>query len=45
MYVGLVEGQDFGKCWKSGRSDTGGRIEEENRERIFERFYQVDNPI
>lgn len=42
--VGLVEGQDSRKMLEIRVADTGVGIKEENRERIFERFYQVDNP-
>ena len=42
--VGLVEGQDSREMLEIRVADTGVGIKEENRERIFERFYQVDNP-
>ena len=42
--VGLVEGQDSREMLEIRVVDTGVGIKEENRERIFERFYQVDNP-
>ena len=44
MSVGLVEGQDSREMLEIRVADTGVGIKEENRERIFERFYQVDNP-
>lgn len=44
MSVGLVEGQDSREMLEIRVVDTGVGIKEENRERIFERFYQVDNP-
>ena len=39
--VGLVEGQDSREMLEIRVADTGVGIKEENRERIFERFYQV----
>ena len=38
--VGLVEGQDSREMLEIRVVDTGVGIKEENRERIFERFYQ-----
>ena len=44
VFVGLAEGQESQEMLEVRVADTGVGISEEDKERVFERFYQVDNP-